>query len=651
MSKKNRIRVTFQAADLADAGSTSGSFSTTASIPLTSEVIEALGFATVKNVINQTSPYRNIKARLLDNNNEIDRGFLRIDEDEEIEGNVRITFFGKNVDWFNSIGDKTIEDLDLSRFDHYNTVANITANNTDGYIYLPVDYGSLEAKSSAVIATNEIYPALFVHTLITQIFKDLGYKVSGSLFSNPKIKRMLIPYSGLSVWHSQQWVNDRSVVVSGTGLTQTNTTETNEIVQLDNVVGYARGINLKTSAVGNYNTSNYRYTADEPMIVDIQVHKLGASDGMFFDIYKNGLLQDENEFKTLEYIVAPITLAAGDYLEFYFRKNNNNPSETASITWRYNSQDTQVASHVSITPRRDLVSGSQFQLSSFIPELKQKELIEYIFTIFGVIPSFDKATSSVVLNMITDLTIENSEDWSDKLDLSQEIETSYNDFVSNYAKSNIFKYQDVSADTLLQDYKEAYQVEYGQGSLLIDNDYLDAESNYYEAPFAPNKSRNVFTGIANLYLPLPYIKQESSPTPSILYLIPNVSVADLTQNLITTISIAGQAVTHIPFSYFLTNITNISDPIINDNLGFGVSLDNQTYGKTILQSTYAKLEKVLNTPIVVKASFNLTAFDISNVDYTQLKYIEALGGYYYLNSIGQYDGSGESTECELIKWY
>ena len=43
---------------------------------------------------------------------------------------------------------------------------------------------------------------------------------------------------------------------------------------------------------------------------------------------------------------------------------------------------------------------------------------------------------------------------------------------------------------------------------------------------------------------------------------------------------------------------------------------------------------------------------IETVDHTRgLKYIQELGGYFYLNKISQYDGSGEPTECELIKWY
>jgi hypothetical protein len=659
MSQKNRIRVTFQAADFADAGSTSGSFSTTASIPLTAEVSEALGFATVKNVISQTSPYRNIAARLLDNNNEIDRGFLRIDEDEEIEGNVKITFFGKNVDWFNSIGDKTLHDLDLSRFDHYNTVDKILEERTDGYIYLPVDYGSLAAKSSATITSSEIFPAVFAHTILRQIFQDLGYKVKGSLLKDPRLYRMLLPFCGITPYHSEQWKNDRVAIVSGTGVKQSNGTTTNVILQLDNVTGYAQNTDLRPSYVGNYDTSNYRYTADEPMIMQIEVHAFNGAgylpdptfdDYMYLDILKNGVLVHENFFGSLEYQVPSITLASGDYLEIYFRKKNTDVG--TSILWHPTYMPVgKVKSFFAFYPTRDIVAGSQVQISNYVANIKQKEFIEYIFAVFGVIPSFEKYSNSVVLNSITDLTIDNAEDWSDKLDLSQSIETSYNDFVSNYAKKNTFKYTDLTDDTLLQAYKAAYSSEYGEGSIDINNDYLDGQQDYYEAPFGATKSRNVFTGVADLYLQLPYIKQDDSPTPRILYYAPNVSVEELTQGIISTISIAGQNVTHIPYAYFLNNLSNVQDPIINDNLGFGGSLENTVQSNTILQLTYSKLEKVLNNPNVVRASFNLNAFDISNVDYTKLKYIEYLGGYYYLNSIGQYDGSGESTECELIKWY
>ena len=195
LSKKERLRMTFQAADFGEAGSGSGSFSTTCSVPITPQVIEALGFSIVPNATSILSAYKNIKARILQDENEIDKGFIRIDEENTTKKELKITFYGRNVDWFTSLGDRTLRDLDLSEYDHFKTNLKINEIREDGYVYLPVDYGTLQAKSSATILEDEIWPAVFVATLVKQMFKEAGFKVAGTLFEKGEYNRLIMPFS------------------------------------------------------------------------------------------------------------------------------------------------------------------------------------------------------------------------------------------------------------------------------------------------------------------------------------------------------------------------------------------------------------------------------------------------------------------------
>jgi hypothetical protein len=151
---------------------------------------------------------------------------------------------------------------------------------------------------------------------------------------------------------------------------------------------------------------------------------------------------------------------------------------------------------------------------------------------------------------------------------------------------------------------------------------------------------------------LPYIFRKDADKCKILYFAGFLSLSELTNNQISSITINLSSRNNIPYSYFVNPLQNIvNDPIINKQLSFGIPKDQNTATKSILDSTYGNLQRILNKPISVTVSLRLSAFDIANVKYNRLKYFEQLGGYYYLNKIGQYDGSGESTECELIKWY
>jgi hypothetical protein len=286
----------------------------------------------------------------------------------------------------------------------------------------------------------------------------------------------------------------------------------------------------------------------------------------------------------------------------------------------------------------------------FLPKLKQSELIEYIFFVFNVIVSFDKTTNSVVIDTINDLNILDSEDWSNKLDLSSPIERNYFDFLNNYAKKNTCKYDNDKDNADCETYLSEFAIEYGQGSIDIRNEYLNTEKQYYTAPFLPCINNKVFTGVFNLEMWMPSLFQKDNASAYILYYAPNISVSELTDGLITYVTIAGVQRTHIPYSYFVTPISFVNDPIINQSLCFDFPVDQVYGGVGIINKNYGKIENVLNDSQTISSSLFLSALEIATVQFNKLKYIEALGGYYYLNKIGQYDASGEAVECELIKW-
>ncbi len=715
--------MTFQAADFGEAGSGSGSFSTTCSVPITPQVIEALGFSIVPNATSILSAYKNIKARILQDENEIDKGFIRIDEENTTKKELKITFYGRNVDWFTALGDKTLRDLDLSFYDHVKTNEAINEVRTEGYVYLPIDYGALKNKSTAEITYDEIWPAVFVNTLIKQMFKEAGFKVGGTLFNKPELQRLLIPFSqeqvnmtenfryyiGISIQkkpkvNSGDWqylpafnasaeiklIFDGTKPYNGNVSYNSNLTEAWNDWQLgyriDNPLAYRSYQVIETRRsepdkmrikddLDSYDIINNIYVSPAKMVVNVFLKiggfrfitgtSGGARDPFSFDliIKKNnveigrnnirqlgdGTIDIINGFVELQKDVSfkNISLEVGDTLEFYIQVNTY--YDTAYYGSGYlNSAKNQLV----ILPRLSALLGIKVGLGFFLPNMKQQTLMEYLFFIYGIIPSYDKNTNTVVLDSLTDLTVNGSENWTGKLDTSQTIEQRYFDFVSDYSKINKCIYSEEEEDTETNTYKNTYLEVYGSGLIEIDNDYLDGEQNYFEAPFNPTKQRRVFTGINNLNFELPYIFQKDSDIGRILLFAGYRSVSELSNAVISTVTISGTAKSIIPYSYFIpATSTIINDPITLVHLGFGTPQDEFPTNLTIIQRTYNNLQNVLNKPISITCSLKLTAYDISRLKFNRLKYIQELGGYFYLNKISQYDGSGEPTECELIKWY
>jgi len=727
LSKKERLRMTFQAADFGEAGSGSGSFSTTCSVPITPQVIEALGFSIVPNATSILSAYKNIKARILQDENEIDKGFIRIDEENTTKKELKITFYGRNVDWFTALGDRTLKDLSLLQYDHAKTNLSINEVRTEGYVYLPVDYGTLQAKSSAEITDEEIWPACFVNTIVKQIFKEVGFKVSGTLFSKPDFNRLLIPFSqeeinmtgsykayiGISI-HKKPKVNsadwqylpafnasaeiklifDANKPYKGNVSYNSDTKNAyndflesygrnNPIAYRDSRI-YIRD-NPELNNVPNriaikddlntYDTINNIYTSPTAMDVDVYIRVgglrfiLGSGGGgsnIFSyaiiikkngtEIYRknlqqlgNGLLKVGQSFDSpYTTIVRNITgLQKDDTLEFYIQVNTFYDSAYYGDGY-LDSPKMQLV----ILPQNTALVNYVVSLPFFLPNMKQSNLMEYLFFVYGIVPSFDKNTNTVILDSLTDLTVNSAENWTGKLDTSQNIERRYFDFVENYAKQNNCIYAELEDDTEIQTYANNYLSGYGSGAITIDNDYLDAEQNYFEAPFFPTKQRKVFTGISNLNFQLPYIFKTDSDEGRIVLFAGYRSVSELSNTGISTVTIAGESRTTIPYSYFIPPLNiQINDPINLVNLGFNNPLDEFQASLPILQRTYYNLTKVLNKPISITCCQQKTAYDISRLKFNRLKYIQELGGYFYLNKISQYDGSGEPTECELIKWY
>lgn len=703
------IAVDFLINDIGEIQSKQGEFSNDFDVPKTAHNIRVLGYSTETNVIGTYSPSRAISADLIQNNTVISSGFVQVNSKEGDK--INITFYGSNIDVFELLKDKSLQEIGLSDYSHNYTGANVVSsfNNTEGYIYSVIDYGHFQDRRSNKIVSGEIFPCIYLHTLIKEMFKNIGYKVSGSILSRALYYKIVLPFVNETFGYSKDYVNSKSVYAD------------NLLSELFAVSAGATAICRFARTIDNFNGVTYggsslmdlpneRYTADGDYGVTIEYRTLVSTVPAKTLILRiNGVDVAESNSNYLTYTT---NLSSGDYIEMYFKNDSAGVLNVRNI--------------IKIRALQTFVETSEVNPSVCLPNITQADLLKWLLFRFAGVFSVDKFSKTVYLNQFSDLkkNLTNSDNWSDKIDLSNDIETNYIDLVSNYGQKNYANYAIDENDKLFFSYNAENDLSYGSGMFDLDNDFLEGEKIIYEAPFSPTEQCLFFNGFnfrlnyiprnigssffgeftnsqSQNYGGLLSISVQLSPNPTVGQIIEiyegsyigvwtivevispsrfvlnaswsgastgsfiafdntynaaiprvlinygNVDVATLSE--ITELEIMGQTVTEIPFMYFYKSKEGTELDNYGESLAFGVPSVFAPYDKAAFDSDYLDVIKMLKESQVVKAYMKLNQVDLANLDFLKPKYIESLGGYFYLNKIEGYDASGDSVLCELVK--
>lgn len=150
----------------------------------TSKNIRLLNYPVADHLTKST--YRRINCDLQDDSGvSLQVGFLRIERRVKRD-RIALSFFSGNSNWFALISGK-LSELDMSEFDTEQTEANVIAswNNTEGVVYPLVDNGPLLTRSYAQIKLEDLVPAIYVKTVFKKIFQSVSIKLTGELFEDP----------------------------------------------------------------------------------------------------------------------------------------------------------------------------------------------------------------------------------------------------------------------------------------------------------------------------------------------------------------------------------------------------------------------------------------------------------------------------------
>jgi len=211
---------TYAIDDVSEFGSRNTSFSKTISIPGTATNNLVFGYIfelnnanftdnTLPNVGYNFNVTKQANCKIFIDKVQIFKGTLRILEividKETIE--YQCSVFGELGGFINQLGNKRLEDLDFSAYNHTYSVANISSSwdnaGGSGYYYPLIDYGNVSTGTYGTAKKDFQYttfrPALYVKEYIQKIFADTNYTFDCSFFNSALFNRLIVPHNQTTI--------------------------------------------------------------------------------------------------------------------------------------------------------------------------------------------------------------------------------------------------------------------------------------------------------------------------------------------------------------------------------------------------------------------------------------------------------------------
>lgn len=259
-------------------------------------------------------------------------GFLRIERRVKRD-RISLSFFSGNSNWFGLISGNLM-DMDMSQYDVDQTIASIVASwgNSEGVVYPLLDNGGLLTRSFAQTKVEDFVGAFYVKTIFKKIFTDSQIKLTGELFEEPLYNKLVTIKNS----KSQSEIDAASSFVKTTNSPNPNTSAYVKMIWTDETTyPYFDGSN------NEFDLPNSRYLPSTKRIVKVELAINEAQiEGLFgefrLSIFVNSVMVKEKVGGGDPVLLtALIPLEAGDILETYTYNDSlsvfSNPITDATI--------------------------------------------------------------------------------------------------------------------------------------------------------------------------------------------------------------------------------------------------------------------------------------------------------------------------------
>lgn len=658
---------TYTIDDVNDFGSRNTSFSRTISIPATSRNNIILGFAfdlgmasdhnmELPNVNTNFTPSQAAKCEVFIDKIQIFKGVIRI---LEIVRNNNATeyqcaVFGELGGFITELGNKRLEDLDFSEYNHtYNVTSIQNSWNSitgSGYYYPLIDYGDVSTNKDD-FHVSTFRPALFAKEYITKIFAGTSYTLNCDFFNTDFFKKLIIPNNSQGI----QGTNDRfilgTIAATKTILNSNTPTARNINVPFDtttllyftengtkSIFTYTDGtktIRALASITGVYQTDAASSITATLYVAGIAVQTLtqatiSANNPYSFSFDYTGNILNTNTV----YINISVPGTANTYIVTITNANFTFSQLSAQLT--------TVAYNGTVSINNNLPKGI-FQKDLFLSIVKMFNMYVYQDNI-----NDKQINIATYIDFYSD-AVTNSLDWSQKIDMASTM--SIKPMSQLNARYYAYRYSDDS-DYFNDNYKKKYGQSYADNIYDSEFDYIK-DTATSQIIFAPTVI-TLHSG-QDKYHPAIYKLSNNNttedPMDSVIRIlmakkltgVSNWKIKDDAGGTLATLTSYGYA----------GHIDDPTNPTVDLNFGAPKELQfpASTYPTNNLFNTYhlpyiLEITDMESKLLTCRAYLN--TLDIYNLDFS--KYIWINGVLFRLNKVESYDPLAyRTTQISLLK--
>jgi len=409
---------------------------------------------------------------------------INIVDENQIE--YEIIIIGKFANLFQDLGEKKLNELDLSAYDHTWNFTNIqaswTPSATRGYYYGLIDKGFSNDQKGFYTADQK--PQIFARTIVDAIFKDAGYRYSSDFFTTGNFNKLVVPCTQDQLLLTETEVNNKTFEANRTSDSSPITLTTGiNFLPFNNIVKQSTPVGFDPVIYKFAVPSNGYYSFVTNNIISFQV-TTGANDNISTDLkfringtsfYSKMILQnqDVNINTNINVQTQNIYCLTGDQIDIILESN-------VSGNWTYSLLNN---SNFFSIPKTNISVGETMKLNKCLPsDIKQSEFLASIIKMFNLYVSVDELDAKKLKIETRDVYFT-----SDIVDLTNKIDVSRGVQVQPLGAS---KYKDYTfqmqedKDELNEIFQKQYIYPYGTKKYTVPNDFI-TESYKTEVVFAP----------------------------------------------------------------------------------------------------------------------------------------------------------------------
>jgi hypothetical protein len=651
-------QITYAIDDLQNLDSKSTSFTKTIVLPGTANNNKLLGNIFDFNNANFDNPLdpnvlanfnaaRNASARIEVDGLQIMKGVLRLLEIVHVDGSIEYecALFGELGGFITALGNKRLEDLDFSAYDHTYSYANIVASwdtsGSTGYCYPLIDYGNV-STDKVNFQYKTFKPALFVREYLDKIFTGSGYTYESDIFNTSDFRKLIVPNN------SKQLTKETNDVLA---LTKAINQSMNEGGSQDFVSYETKVGSLFTASAGD---TTFTYNGTPTLTTNLTIELFGdytlAARPLTIAVLKNGSVisgssQTYNGTDLLYYNKSlSVTLATNDTLRV-------RTSCILDIGDEVNVSESTINVLNNVATTSPIELGDTMVIKDTIPKgIFQKDFVTSIMKMYNLMIVEDKyKTNHLVIKPYVDFYTGTIVDWSEKLDHSKAIKIKPMSEIN--ARYYNFKYKQDN-DFYNEDYRKKFNE--GYGDIIYDNGLEFAkDTESVEIIFA---SSPLFgTASTDKVFPAIYKKSDNNskedPMDHVVRIMQINKITGVTSwSILNGATNLGSNTAYL----FCGHLNNPTTPNIDINFGapqqlfFNLTSGDLRYNLFNVYYSPYMAEITDKDSRLLTGFFDLTELDIFNIDFAKYFFID--GGLYRLIKVYDYSPeNNDTTKVDLLR--